>query len=76
MRSREPFNESAARLFSRLQSAYAKQRAQWLARWLEAELLGDLLAELRQGAEAPQSAAFTEAQAAAADLAVEGPGST
>jgi hypothetical protein len=56
----EGVSQAAGRLFLRLQSRYAQQRAQWLAAWLESELLGSLLAELRQGAEVPQSAEFGE----------------
>ena len=58
----EGVSQAAARLFLRLQSRYAQQRAAWLANWLESELLGGLLAELRQGAEVPQSAAFREVE--------------
>ena len=58
----EGVSQAAGRLFLRLQSRYAQQRAQWLAAWLETELLGGLLAELRQGAEVPQSAAFKEVE--------------
>lgn len=56
----EGVRQAAGRLFVRLQARYAQQRAEWLAAWLESELLGDLLAELRQGAEVPESAAFQE----------------
>jgi len=55
----EGVRHAAARLFSRLHAQYAQKRAAWLADWLERELLGGLLDELRRGAEAPQSAAFT-----------------
>ncbi len=58
----EGVSQAAGRLFLRLQSRYAQQRAQWLADWLETELLGGLLAELRQGAEVPQSPAFQEVE--------------
>jgi hypothetical protein len=58
----EGVSHAAARLFLRLQSRYAQQRAQWLAVWLESELLGGLLTELRQGAEVPQSPAFHEVE--------------
>jgi hypothetical protein len=51
-----------------LQTRYAQLRAEWLAGWLERELLGELLAELRRGAEAPQSAAVREVEAALAAL--------
>ena len=61
----EGVRQAAARLFIRLQSRYAEQRAHWLAGWLEDKLLGDLLAELRRGAEAPEHEAFAEVAAAA-----------
>lgn len=54
----EGLRRAAARLFGRLQSRYAQQRAAWLAGWLEEELLGGTLAELRAGAELPQSREF------------------
>jgi hypothetical protein len=54
----EGVRQAAGRLFGRLQTQYAQRRATWLAQWLERELLGDLLAELRQGAEVPESEAF------------------
>lgn len=54
----ESLRRAAARLFGRLQTRYAQQRAAWLAGWLERELLGETLAELRRGAELPQSAEF------------------
>jgi hypothetical protein len=60
----EGVSQAAGRLFIRLQSRYALQRAAWLADWLERELLGDLLAHLRRGAEAPQTAAFRQVEAA------------
>lgn len=60
--------QAAGRLFLRLQSRYAQQRADWLARWLEKELLGDLLDELRFGAELPQSEAFGSVEATLATL--------
>ena len=60
----EGVHQAAGRLFITLQSQYAHRRAQWLAGWLEAELLGDLLAELREGAEAPQSPPFTQLEEA------------
>ena len=41
----EGVRQAAARLFRRLQSRYAQQRARWLADWLERELFGDLLDE-------------------------------
>jgi hypothetical protein len=52
--------QAAAQLFRELQSRYAQSRADWLTRWLETELLGGLLADLRRGAEAPQSREFEE----------------
>ncbi|MBX3413246.1 MAG: GTPase domain-containing protein [Pirellulales bacterium] len=64
----EGVRRTAARLFRRLQTGYAQRRAAWLAGWLERELLGDLLADLRRGAETPQSAAYQEATAAVAGL--------
>jgi hypothetical protein len=54
----EGVRHAAARLFGRLQTRYAQQRADWLARWLEQELLGGLLAELREGAGVPDAGAF------------------
>ena len=65
----EGVRQAAARLFRRLQSRYAQQRAQWLAGFLERDLLGNLLADLRQGAEVPESAAFCETLAAVEGLA-------
>jgi hypothetical protein len=64
----EGVRQAAGRLFVRIQSRYAQQRAEWLAGWLERELLGELLAELRHGAEVPQSPPFTEALAALAQF--------
>jgi hypothetical protein len=64
----EGVSQAAARLFGRLQSRYAKQRADWLARWLEQELMGGLLADLRRGAEVPASAAFRAAEEALDEL--------
>ncbi len=64
----EGVRQAAGRLFIRLQSRYAQQRAAWLAEWLERELLGDLLADLRRGAEVPQSEEFREASARIAAL--------
>ena len=52
---------AAARLFRKLQLQYAELRARWLAEWLEKELLGDLLAQLRSGADLPQSTTFQTA---------------
>lgn len=54
----EGLQRAAARLFGRLQTRYAEQRASWLANWLERELLGQTLNELRAGAELPQSEEF------------------
>lgn len=64
----EGVRQAAGRLFGRLQAQYAQRRAAWLAQWLERELLGDLLAELRQGAEVPQGAAFLRVEAGVARL--------
>ncbi len=60
--------QAAGRLFLRLQSRYAQQRADWLAQWLERELLGGLLDELRHGAELPQREPFRTVEAALAAL--------
>jgi len=65
----EGIRQAAGRLFRRLQLRYAQQRARWLAGWLENELLGDLLAELRGGAEAAESEAFHEVEAALTAIA-------
>jgi len=54
----EGVRHAAGRLFTQLQARYAQGRAAWLARWLDAELLGGLLADLRFGAEVPQSDQF------------------
>ncbi len=54
----EGVRQAAGRLFSRLQSRYAQGRAAWLAGWLDDELLGGLLADLRYGAEVPQTDEF------------------
>ncbi len=59
----EGVRQAAGRLFIRLQSRYAQQRAAWLAEWLEQELLGELLADLRHGAEVPQSEPFRQVEA-------------
>ena len=59
----EGVRQAAGRLFIRLQSRYARQRAAWLAHWLEQELLGDVLADLHRGAEVAQSPEFREVQA-------------
>ena len=66
----EGVRQAAGRLFLRLQSRYAQQRAGWLAEWLERELLGDLLADLRCGAEVPGSKEFREVETTLATLAV------
>ncbi len=58
----EGVRQAAARLFTKLQSGYAQQRARWLAAWLEEELLGELLADLRRGAEVPRCEAFVEVE--------------
>ena len=58
----EGVRQAAGRLFYRLQSRYAQQRAGWLAQWLERELLGDLLTDLRRGAEVPESVEFREVE--------------
>lgn len=58
----EGARQAAGRMFSRLQDRYAQERARWLAEWLETKLLGDLLAELRRGAEVPDSPKFREVQ--------------
>jgi hypothetical protein len=60
----EGVRQAAARLFRRLQSRYAQERARWLAQWLECELLGDLLTELKRGAEVPEGEAFQSLEAA------------
>jgi len=65
----EGLKYAAAQLFRRLQTRYAQSRAAWLADWLERELMGNLLAELRRGAELPQSEAFRAADAALVALA-------
>jgi hypothetical protein len=67
----EGVRQAAGRLFGRLQARYAQQRAQWLASWLEQELLGDLLAELRRGAEVPESGPFGDVEEALHALRVE-----
>ncbi|MHB1037061.1 MAG: GTPase [Pirellulales bacterium] len=64
----EGVKQAAARLFGRLRSGYARQRAGWLAEWLETELLGGLLAELRRGAEVPRGDAFGEVVSATESL--------
>ncbi|MGW8257917.1 MAG: GTPase, partial [Thermoguttaceae bacterium] len=67
----EGVSRAAGRLFSHLQSSYAKQRAQWLADWLESELLGGLLDELRQGAALPHSEAFKEVESILQAMAID-----
>ena len=64
----EGVRHAAGRLFVRLQSRYAQQRAEWLARWLERELLGSVLAELRRGAEIPGQAQMAEVESLIAAL--------
>ncbi|HBO45075.1 MAG TPA: hypothetical protein DD670_14320, partial [Planctomycetaceae bacterium] len=54
----EGVRHAAGRLFARLQSRYAQNRAAWLAGWLDTELLGGLLGKLRAGAEVPRSNEF------------------
>ncbi len=60
----EGVRHAAGRLFGRLQARYAQGRARWLAAWLEDRLLGDLLADLRRGAEVPESGPFVEVETA------------
>lgn len=62
--------QAAGRLFLRLQSRYAQQRAAWLAKWLERELLGGLLEELRHGAELPQREPFRTVEGALAAIEI------
>jgi hypothetical protein len=64
----EGLGQAAARLFGRLQSRYAQQRAAWLAGWLEREFLGGLLTELRRGAEVPQTDVFRQVETALAAI--------
>lgn len=64
----EGVRQAAGRLFIRLQSRYAQQRAAWLAQWLEQELLGDLLRDLRHGAEVPRSEPFRQVEQAVTSL--------
>jgi hypothetical protein len=64
----EGVSQAAGRMFLKLQSRYAQQRARWLADWLEQELLGGLLGELRQGAEVPQSKEFRDVENAINEL--------
>jgi len=64
----EGVRQAAGRLFLRLQSRYARGRAEWLAGWLENELLGDLLAELCSGAEAVETGAFRSVESLARQL--------
>jgi hypothetical protein len=62
MTTGEGVSRAAGRIFLRLQSQYAQQRASWLADWLETELLGSLLTDLRHGAQLPQLPAFKEVE--------------
>jgi hypothetical protein len=64
----EGVSQAAGRMFLKLQSRYAQERARWLADWLEKELLGGLLDELRHGAEVPQSKQFYEVEQSLGDL--------
>ncbi len=64
----EGIQQAAARLFTRLQSGYAKKRADWLAGWLEDELLGGLLSDLRSGAKVSECEAFRAVEQAARTL--------
>lgn len=64
---------AAARLFTRLQTRYTQERAQWLATWLEQELLGGLLTELKDGARLSDSDAFRQVEAALAELGAPQP---
>jgi hypothetical protein len=64
----EGVSQAAGRMFLKLQSRYAQQRARWLADWLERELLGELLEELRQGAEVPRSEEFLAVENALEEL--------
>jgi hypothetical protein len=68
----EGIRQSAGRLFLRIQTRFAQQRAAWLAGWLEEELLGYLLCELRRGAETPQSEPFRAAEEILAEMAGAG----
>jgi hypothetical protein len=64
----EGVRQAAGRLFIRLQSRYAQQRARWLAEWLEREFLGGLLTDLHRGAEVVEGEAFREVVAALKSL--------
>ncbi len=64
----EGARQAAARLFRRLQTRFAQQRAQWLADIVEEQLLGSLLDELREGAAVPESIEFRKVEAAMAEL--------
>ena len=64
----EGARQAAARLFRRLQTRFAQKRAEWLADFVEKQLLGELLDELRQGAAAPESIEFRQAEAAMEEL--------
>jgi hypothetical protein len=61
----EGVRQAAGRLFGRLQSRYAQQRAAWLSNWLEREFLGNLIADLRHGANVAESPAFQAVESAA-----------
>ncbi len=67
----EGVRQAAGRLFVRLQAQYAQRRAQWLAGWLESELLGNLLADLRRGAEVPESEEFEAVESAMAAIQID-----
>ncbi|MBN1590213.1 MAG: GTPase domain-containing protein, partial [Pirellulales bacterium] len=64
----EGVRQAAGRLFTQLQARYAQGRAAWLADWLDNQLLGGLLADLRRGAEVPESDEFRAAENALALL--------
>jgi hypothetical protein len=64
----EGVRQAAGQLFRRLQALYAQQRAGWLANWLNEELLGELLADLRHGAEAPESPEFVAVEESLVEL--------
>jgi hypothetical protein len=68
----EGVRQAAGRLFVRLQARYAQRRAQWLAGWLEKELLGELLADLRQGAQVPESEEFAAVESAMTAIRMDG----
>ncbi|MBS0210548.1 MAG: 50S ribosome-binding GTPase [Planctomycetes bacterium] len=58
--SGQGMKQAWGRLFLRLQTRFAEQRARWLAQWLEAHWLRDLFEELRAGAELVELPAFHE----------------